>query len=141
MKTRILFVEDERWGVDPYFNELKKNDFECVLAKNGDEAINELKKQKFALVSMDIMFPPGKLLGQDTTPIKSGIRLLEKIRHGKIPNCDPNIKVIVLTAVINYEIEQEIKKLGVSAYLKKPIEFPKVIETFFRIRDELEKDR
>ena len=51
MKTRILFVEDERWGVDPYFEELKKNGFECVLAKNGDEAIKKLKNQKFDLLS------------------------------------------------------------------------------------------
>jgi len=141
MKTQILFVDDERWGVDPYFKELMKNDFECVLAKNGDEAIKKLKNQKFALLSMDIMFPPGRALGQDTKPIKAGVQLLEMIRQGKIENCNSGIKVIVLTAVINYEIENEIKKLGVSAYLKKPIEFPKVIETFIKIRDELKKDR
>ena len=141
MKTRTLFVEDESWGVNPYFNELEKNDFECVLAKNGDEAIKKLKNQKFDLLSLDIMFPPGKKLGQETMPVKAGMKLLELIRQGKIENCDPNIKVIILTAVINYEIENEIKKLGVSAYLKKPAEFPKVIETFYKIKDELEKDR
>lgn len=141
MKTRILFVEDERWGVDPYFNELKKKDFECVLAKNGDDAINKLKNLKFDLLSMDVSFPPGKLLGQDTMPMKAGMKLLEMIRQGKIKNCDPNIKIIILTAVINYEIEQEIKRLGVSAYLKKPTEFTEVIETFYKLKNELEKDR
>ena len=139
METRILFVEDERWGVDPYFEELKKNGFECVLAKNGDEAIKKLKNQKFDLLSLDIMFPPGKILEQETMPVKAGMKLLELIRRGKIENCDPNIKVIILTAVINYEIEKEINKLGASAYLKKPSEFTKVIETFYNLKNELKK--
>ena len=130
MKTRALFVEDERWGVSPYFKALEKKEFECVLAKDGDEALEKLRTQAFDLVSMDIMFPPGKALGKNVESIKAGLRLLEMIRTGKIKNCDPAIKVIILTAVIDYEIESEIKKLRVSAYLKKPIEFEKIIEAF-----------
>lgn len=140
MKMRTLFVEDEGWGVNPYFKELEKNDFECVLAKDGDEAIKKLKNQKFQLLSMDVMFPPGKLLGEDTKAMKAGMKLLEMIREGKIENCDPQIKVIILTAVMNYEIENEIKKLGVSAYLKKPIEFSKVIEKIKRLKNEILKE-
>lgn len=139
MKTRILFVEDERWGVSPYFKELEKKGFECILATDGDEALEKLETESFDLVSMDIMFPPGKALDKNVEPIKSGIRLLEMIRLGKIENCDPNIKIVILTAVINYEIEKEINKFGVSAYLKKPIEFTEVIETFYKLKNEIEK--
>lgn len=140
MKMRTLFVEDESWGVNHYFKELEKNDFECVLAKDGDEAIKKLRNQKFQLLSMDVMFPPGKLLGEDTKALKAGMRLLEMIRQGKIENCDPKIKVIILTAVINYEIENEIRQLGVSAYLKKPTEFTKVIETIKHLKNEILKE-
>jgi CheY-like chemotaxis protein len=136
MKTRTLFVEDERWGVSPYFNELEKNGFDCELAKDGDEAINKLQTKQFDLVSMDVSFPPGKL---DTLPIKAGLKLLGMIRQGKIKNCEPDIKVAILTAVINSEIENEIKQLGISAYLKKPIEFNKVIETFCGMKYQEEK--
>ncbi len=139
MKTQTLFVEDERWGVNPYFYELEKNQFECVLAKDGDEAINKLQTENFDLVSMDIMFPPGQIIGQDVLPIKAGMKLLDMIRNGNIKNCNPKIKVIILTALIDYEIESSIKKMGVSAYLKKPIEFAKVIETFCNLKNKKEQ--
>lgn len=136
MKTRILFVEDERWGVTPYFRELENNGFECLLALNGDEAIKSLESQLFDIVSMDVMFPPGKLLNQTTEPIRAGLKLLSMIRHGKIKNCPSDLKVIVLTAVISPQIENEFKKLGVNAYLKKPVEFSKVIETFCEFKNQ-----
>jgi len=140
MKTRTLFVEDEQWGVTPYFKELDNHDFECELAKDGDEAIKKLQTKQFDLVSMDVMFPPGKLLDQGMMPIKAGVKLLTLIRQGKIKNCQPDIKVIILTAVINFEIENEIKNLGVSAYLKKPLEFNKVIETFLSMKYQTKKE-
>lgn len=130
MKKRALFVEDERWGVAPYFHELEKNGFECVLARNGDEAMGYFKTQKFDLISIDIMFPPGEAFGKNIKPIRSGVKLLEMIRSGRIKNCAPDIKAIILTAVMDHEIEAQIKKLNVSAYLKKPIDFEKVIEIF-----------
>lgn len=134
MKIRTLFVEDERWGVSPYFSELEKRGFECILALNGDEALEKLETQKFDLVSMDIMFLPGKALGKNTKPIKAGTKLLKLIRSGKIKNCNPDIKVIILTSIINQEIETQIRKLGVTEYLKKPMEFTKVIDTFSKLK-------
>lgn len=130
MKIRTLFVEDEDRGVIPYFLALEKKGFECVLAKDGNEALKKLESKEFDLISIDIMFQPGELLGINIIPIRAGLQLLEMIRNGQIKNCNPNIKVIVLTAVIDREIENQIKKLGISAYLKKPIEFSKVIDTF-----------
>jgi len=141
MKIRTLFVEDEHWGVTPYFKELERNDFQCELARDGDEAIKKLESEDFDLVSMDVMFPPGKLLDAETMPVSAGLRLLQQIRLGKINNCDPNINVIILTAVINREIETEIIKLGVDAYLKKPIDFNEVIETFCRIKPQKIKEQ
>jgi len=141
MGIRTLFVEDEHWGVIPYFKELEKIDFQCELAKDGDEAIKKLENERFDLISIDVMFPPGKLLGNETTPVSAGLRLLQQIRQGKINNCDPNINVIILTAVINREIETEIMKLGVDAYLKKPIDFNEVIDTFCRIKPQKIKEQ
>ena len=134
MKTSILFVEDEERGVLPYFYELEKNEFECMLAKDGDEAIKKINQQKFDIISIDIMFNPGTSLGNNISPIKAGMKLLEIIRLGKIKNCDPDIKVVVLTAVSDPNIENKIRKLGVSAYLKKPIDFTEVIKTFCRVK-------
>jgi CheY-like chemotaxis protein len=128
--TRILFVEDEPRGVNPYFKPLEKKGFQCVLAKNGDEAIAWLKAEKFDLLSLDVMFDPGSTFARRIEPRRAGLHLLELIRQKQIPNCDPHLKVIILTAVVNPQLEEMIKKLGVIAYLTKPIAFDKVIETF-----------
>jgi len=137
MAIRTLFIEDESWGVVPYFHKLEQIGFECILVEDGDESIKKLNSQNFDLISMDIMFPPGDELGKNIRDIEAGYRLLKMIRKGEIVNCNPGIKVIVLTAVIDYNIEKQIRQLGVSAYLKKPIEFSDVIETFCKLKKEL----
>jgi len=132
--TKILFVEDEPRGVNAYFKALERNDFQCVLVQDFDEAIVKLQTEKFDLLSLDIMFSPGKRFMREVEPRLAGLFLLELIRTGKIKNCDPGLKVIVLTAVVNKPVEEKIKKLGVLDYLKKPIDFNKVIETFKNAR-------
>jgi len=132
--TKILFVEDEPRGVNAYFKALERNDFQCALAQDFDEAIAKLQAEKFDLLSLDIMFSPGKRFMREVEPRLAGLFLLELIRTGKIKNCDPNLKVIVLTAVVNKPVEEKIKRLGVLNYLKKPIDFNKVIETFKNAR-------
>ena len=109
MKTKVLFVEDEERGVFPYFHALEKIGFECTLVKDGDEVINKLRQEKFDLISIDITFPPGNLLGDKVEPTKAGLKLLEMIRNGRIPNCDPAIKVIVLTAMNDKITENKVK--------------------------------
>lgn len=133
MSKRVLFVEDERWGVTPYFRELIKRGIECTIVKNGDEVMEQLNTQQFDFISMDIMFPPGDSLGKDTKASEAGVKLLQLIREGQIKNCPPAIKVVILTAVVDSGIENQIRKLGVSAYLKKPIEFSNVIETYVNL--------
>ena len=124
---RILFVEDDPRGVNPYFNNLRLRGYECIAAHNGDEALRRLRREKFDLLSLDVMFDPGQTLPGVSDPRRSGLRLLEHIRSGKIRNCDPQMKVMVLTAIENPPVEEKIKKLGVLDYLKKPVAFDKVI--------------
>ena len=130
----ILFVEDEQRGVNPYFRCLEKKGFHCVLAKDGDDAVARLQKEKFDILSLDVMFEPGKVMGGHIDPRRAGLHLLELIRQGEIPNCNSQLQVIVLTAVINPQVEELIKSLGVLAYLKKPIAFDKVIDTFMNFK-------
>ncbi len=135
MKVKTLFVEDESRGVQPYFRALEAKGFDCVLARNGDEAIDLLAKDHFELVLMDVMFPSGKNLGDSTPSTKSGLKFLEMIRQGQIKKEIANIDVIVLTAVLDAQIEAQIKKLGVAVYLKKPIAYQKVIEAFCKLKN------
>lgn len=131
---KTLFIEDESRGVSPYFRELQEKGFKCVLAKNGDEAMQYLHAFKFDLLAMDIMFPPSEHWGNDVRPIEAGMKLLQNIREGKIKNCEANIMVVVLTAVSAPEIEIKLKELGVKFYLKKPVDYKKVIDTFCSLK-------
>lgn len=128
--NRILFVEDEPWGVNPYFLSLTQKGYECISARNADEAVRHLRREPFNLLSLDVMFDPGKVLASSSDPRRSGVHLLEMIREAQIPNCAPQLKVVVLTAVDYPWVEERMKKLGVLAYLKKPILFDKVIATY-----------
>lgn len=128
--NRILFVEDDPWGVNPYFSSLAQKGCDCVSAKNADEAVRYLRRERFDLLSLDVMFDPGKVLASGSDPRRSGIRLLEMVREAQIPNCDPLLKVIVLTAVDYPWVEERMNTLGVQAYLKKPISFDKAITAY-----------
>lgn len=135
METKILFVEDEDRGVKPYFTQLEKHGFKCVLAQNGKDALAKLAKQRFDMISLDIMFLPDEKFGSDATAVTAGVRLLEMIRGGELKNCDSNIKVVILTAGIDPIVEKKIRKLGISTYLKKPINYNRVVEAFCRLRN------
>ncbi|NUO79438.1 response regulator [candidate division KSB1 bacterium] len=128
----ILFVEDEPWGVNPYFNSLERKGYACVSAQSADEAVRHLRREKFDLLSLDVMFDAGTVLGSHTDSARTGIHLLEMIREAQIPNCDPQLKVVVLTAVDYPWVEERMKKLGVLAYLKKPALFDKVIAAYVK---------
>lgn len=128
--TKILFVEDEPWGVDAYFKHLTRHGFQCALAKDFEAAMKKLQAEKFDVLSLDIMFASGEKYLGAIEPNSAGLRLLEMIRTGQIPNCDPAMKIIVLTAVLNKQVDEKIKNLKVAAYLKKPLAFRKVIEAY-----------
>ena len=132
--SKILFVEDEPWGVNTYFGRLKKAGFQCELAQDFDQAKKKLQHENFDILSLDIMFSPGKKSVGKIEPRSAGLRLLEQIRAGEIKNCDRNMTIIVLTAVQNKVVEDKIKNLGVFSYLKKPVSFDRVIETIINLK-------
>jgi CheY-like chemotaxis protein len=132
--NNILFVEDEQRGVNPYLSPLERRGFSCAVARNGEEAYARLRSGGIDVLSLDVMFDPGHAFEVSEETLWAGVRLLELIRQRQIPNCDPDLKVVVLTAVENPVVEDKIKKLGVIEYLKKPVPFEKVIATFMSLK-------
>ena len=54
---RILIVEDERPMAHALELKLTHSGFETVVASDGESALDNLKKQKFDLVLLDLMIP------------------------------------------------------------------------------------
>ncbi|MBW7848110.1 MAG: sigma-54-dependent Fis family transcriptional regulator [Bacteroidales bacterium] len=109
---RILIVDDEenvRYSFKKFFRDGQTTIAE---AKNGNEAINLLKKGEFDLVLMDIEMP--------------GLSGLEAIQH--IKKMHPNLPVIIMTAFGTTERVIAAMKYGAFEYIEKPFDLDRLKE-------------
>jgi len=135
MSKRILFVDEEDWSITPYFDKLRDNSSEVDLAIDGDEAIDLLQKNKYDLLVLDIMFPPGQKIGNNVEPRKAGAILLYRIRYNEIPDMKTtsNIPVVVITAVTDQKLLEDVKQLGVNEVFLKPASFDQVTDALLEL--------
>lgn len=130
MPKRILFVDDEDWSVEPYFDKLRDHEIEINLALNGDEAIKLLQQNRYDLMVVDIMLPPGKTIGPNVEPRKAGEVFLRRLRGNEIPNLktSPQVPVLVLTAVTDQKLPETMQALEVKEVFQKPAPFDLVTD-------------
>jgi CheY-like chemotaxis protein len=130
MPKRILFVDDEDWSVTPYFPKLQDENVDVDIAKDGDEALNLLQKNQYDLLVLDIMLPPGSQIGKQVEPRKAGANLLRLIRQNEVPNMktSPAVRVVILTAVIDHNLAENLKPLEVTEVFQKPAPFDEVTD-------------
>ncbi|MDF1551322.1 MAG: response regulator, partial [Bacteroidales bacterium] len=108
VEKKVLIVDDNSMNLLFTKSLLDKNGFETVTCKNGLEALEKIKSNKFDVVLMDLHMP--KMDGYETS---RQIRLMEAGSNEKIP-------IIALTAAATLN---EIKKCfdsGMNDYLVKP---------------------
>lgn len=79
----------------------------------GTEVMEKLEKYHPDVILLDLMIPD-----------KSGIEILKELRSQNI-----DIPVIVITAMRSNEIEEKLKKLGISGYFQKPIKSNELIQS------------
>jgi DNA-binding NtrC family response regulator len=114
-KATILVVDDEH-GVRQSFNMVLKDDYNVLLAENGAEAIDIFRKNSVDLILLDILLP-------DT----DGLALLEKLK-----GIDPNMEIIMVTAVKEIQTAVKAIKLGAYEYIVKPFIVDDVINIIKR---------
>jgi CheY-like chemotaxis protein len=107
-KYRILVVDDQqdirnilRVGVESLGPE-----FSVVTVPSGEEAILEITMQKFDLLVADVRLP--------------GISGLEVLRRMRASH--PNLKIILVTGVLDPVIRRNVADSGADAFFLKPIE-------------------
>jgi two-component system, sensor histidine kinase len=112
---KILLAEDNIINQKLYLTILTKSGAEVVIADNGKEAINQLKKGEFDIVLMDVQMP-----------VMDGITATEKIRKtgNKIP-------IIALTANAFKEDIDKCLKAGMNDFISKPIKMNKFISIIY----------
>lgn len=117
-KTRIVIVDDSPFQVSLLSDLLNENGFE-VLGSAGslDEVKEVIKSLKPDLVTMDMTLP--------------GTDGLECTRA--IHDIDPNIKVIIVSSMMDDEIVRKARKNHVSGYIQKPVDCEEITLLINRI--------
>jgi len=106
-ETRILLVEDEKKIADSLHKGLTENNFRVQLAYDGLQGKAMFEQNDYDLVILDI-----------NLPLLNGYDLCKKIR-----NRNPNIPVVMLTALSAIEDKIEGFDAGADDYIVKPFDF------------------
>lgn len=114
VKPKVLLIEDDPFMIGLLSDEFSRNDFEVLLAGNGDEALKQFQAGKPDAMVVDIFLPK-----------KNGIEVLRDIRalpEGK------DVPAIVLSNLEESAYVNEAEKLGVKAYLiKANVQLPEIV--------------
>lgn len=129
----ILFVDDEKRGINTHVEELKLSGYEVVFIKDVDSAFEYLKENypEIKLIILDVMMPPGRLFKDSETRdgMTTGISFHQKIRQEF-----PALPIIIFTNYNGDELEQQIGQDSNSKLLNKidylPFELVEEVKEF-----------
>jgi DNA-binding NtrC family response regulator len=113
MPVSILAVDDEQNLLELLITVLGKRGFKVKTALNGIEALRLLDQESFQLALLDLKMGP-----------VNGVQLLKEIKDRR-----PIIKVIMMTAYPTNETRSQASANGASAYLTKPVDIQKLVDT------------
>ncbi len=116
----VLVVEDNKINQTITKKIIEKNNCSCVIANDGYQALEILKKEKFDIILMDI-----------NMPLMNGFETTRKMRLNKI-----DTPVIALTAFAKDEITEEALSAGMNDIMIKPFEPKKLFQV---INDQMKK--
>lgn len=105
-RTLILVVDDNEMNRDMLSRRLQRQQYEVIMAEDGEKALAIVKQHPFDLVLLDIMMPN-----------LSGYEVLEQLKT------DPetqHIPVIMISAVDDLDSVVRCIELGAEDYLFKP---------------------
>jgi phosphate regulon transcriptional regulator PhoB len=103
MATRILIVDDEPPIIDVLEYNLKKANYEVIVARDGQEALDKARHQRPDLVILDLMLPQ-----------MDGLEVCRALRR------DSDLPIIMLTAK-DEEVDRVVGlELGADDYVVKP---------------------
>ncbi|MFQ5603009.1 MAG: response regulator [bacterium] len=128
----ILFLDDEKREMDSYAKELELCGYKVVFQKNVDEAWHffENNVDGIDLLILDIMMPPGSIFKKVDTRegLRTGVHFFERIRKAA-----PDLPVIILTNVSDYQLLQRFRKEDNCNFFRKEDYLP------FELAEEVEK--
>lgn len=110
---KILLVEDNEMNRDMLSRRLLRNNFEVVIAVNGQEGVDMAKSEKPDIILMDM-----------SLPVMDG---WEATRTIKADDATKSIPVIALTAHGMESDREQALQAGCDDFDTKPIELPRLL--------------
>lgn len=104
--AKVLVVDDEPEAVELLVEFLASKGYEVLTATSGEEALQRVKEDRPHLVLLDIRMPK-----------MNGIEVLRRIRE-----IDPEMGVIMVTAVNEEDVGRKALELGAFDYIVKPLD-------------------
>ena len=104
---KILIVEDETVIAEGICAFLEKVGYECLVALDGELAVEYFETQKIDLILLDVMLPK-----------KSGLEVLKEIRK------ESNIPILMLTALSDDQTQITAFSNLADGYINKPFSLP-----------------
>jgi DNA-binding response OmpR family regulator len=105
----LLVVDDNLDNADLLRDYLESRGYHVIVAHSGDEALAQFEDARPSLVLLDVMMPGRS--GWDVC------RLMKQHPHGK------SVRVIMVTALKEWDDKQSALKEGADDYITKPIDF------------------
>ena len=118
---KILIVEDDSMNMELFRDLLEVKGYIIYEAVDANEAIEQSRENKFALILMDIQLP-----GMDGLTATKIIKEQSK---------NKNTPIVALTAYAMKGDKERIEGAGCDGYITKPIntkEFPEEVAVFFK---------
>jgi two-component system cell cycle response regulator len=106
MTPSVLLVDDERFARTVYSDYLRAAGYDVEVADGAESALAILAQRRFDVLLTDVILPGAK----------DGLELLD---HAK--QLDPNVGVIVITALDKVDPAVRAMRSGASDYLVKPV--------------------
>jgi len=110
---KLLVVDDAPHVLKALRDTLEAHGYEVHEAVNGEEAVTRYREVRPDVVLMDILMP--KMDGISATR--------------NIIDCDPDAKIIAVTAVGKRGLEKECIEAGASGFVMKPFKTKDLIDT------------
>jgi CheY-like chemotaxis protein len=125
MKLKVLLAEDNAVNQLIISKLIENEGHSCIVANNGQEAVEKFKSEDFDFIIMDIEMPI--MNGFEAT---KEIRKLEKTTRKHIP-------IIALSAHALIELMKEALDIGVDYYHTKPFRYEKIADTISEIQQNI----
>ncbi|MFC1595123.1 response regulator transcription factor [Patescibacteria group bacterium] len=114
-KKKILLAEDDKFISRAYKDGLSSAGFIVILASDGNEALDKVKKEKPDVILLDLIMPA-----------KNGFEVIEEL---KMDDSTKNIPIIILSNLGQDSDIEKGKSLGAADYLvKSNVSMQEVVE-------------